>query len=140
MTLLPKVKLKAQVNFPACSRRRRDRRHQEQRRLPFDLDFGDFAPPVTGIDLSNQNTLLWDNTTGAYSLVPAVLFAGGISPSNISPLIDGTASPGAALTYSRGDHIHPVSWVVMTQAAYNADHARPGPALTSLSDDRPKSG
>lgn len=32
---------------------------------------------------------------------------GGPSPSDANPQMDGTAAPGTALTYARGDHVHP---------------------------------
>ena len=32
---------------------------------------------------------------------------GAPSPSNTTPLMDGSAVPGSATAYSRGDHIHP---------------------------------
>lgn len=32
---------------------------------------------------------------------------GGPSPSDTNPLMDGTADPGTAVTYSRSDHVHP---------------------------------
>ena len=33
--------------------------------------------------------------------------AGGASPSDLTPIVDGTAIPGVSALYSRGDHVHP---------------------------------
>jgi hypothetical protein len=98
-----------------------------------DLDYSDFAPAVVTLsDPANQNALLWNDITGAYSLVPISLFGGipeapndgqqyarqslgwsvvvsgsVILPSDAAPIMDGVAAPGVLTTYSRGDHVHP---------------------------------
>ena len=134
MALLPKVKLKALVSFPATvldgvgiDVAKSNGNYQ------FNLDFSDFAPPVAGVsDAAHQNALLWNSVTGQYILAPvSVIGAGGSVPeapvdgvqygrqsltwtpvvsgipSNTVPLVDGTGAPGVATAYSRGDHVHP---------------------------------
>ena len=52
-----------------------------------------------------------DNTTKAATtaFVGAALTAAAVpAPSGASPVMNGTAAPGVAATYSRGDHVHPV--------------------------------
>lgn len=46
--------------------------------------------------------------------------AGGATPSNTPPLMDGTASAGSALPYSRGDHVHPTDTTRASQADLTA--------------------
>jgi hypothetical protein len=136
MTLLPKVKLKAAVNFPASVL---DGTGIDVTKsngtYRFDLDFADFAPPVGSVtDAAHQNALLWNSVTGSYTLAPMALLSGGSlpdapntglqygrqslgwtpivipaipTPSAALPIMDGTATAGAAATYSRGDHVHP---------------------------------
>jgi hypothetical protein len=130
MTLLPKVKLKAQVNFPATVRDgtgidvvKANGSYQ------FDLDFSDFAPPVGSVsDAVHQNALLWNSVTGSYTLAPMALLSGGslpdapndgqqygrqslgwtaISSGGGAPLMNGVAAAGVAASYSRSDHVHP---------------------------------
>lgn len=76
MALLPKVKLKAVVSFPATV-------HdgvgidviKQNGAYQFDLDFSDFAPPVGDIaNPTHQNALLWDDLTNSYVLAPVSLF------------------------------------------------------------------
>lgn len=145
MALLPKVKLKALVSFPATvldgvgiDVAKNNGTYQ------FNLDFGDFAPPVSGVvDPTHQNVLLWNSNTQVYTLTPISLFGGGGgipdapndgvqygrqslawtpvvsggSPSNANPVMDGVAAPGVATAYSRGDHVHPTD---TTRAAVSA--------------------
>ena len=42
------------------------------------------------------------------------------SPSTSDPAMDGTASPGSADTYSRGDHVHPTD--MSRQAVIDSSH------------------
>ena len=78
--------------------------------------------------------MLWNSVTGAYTLAPMALLSGGslpdapndglqygrqslgwtqivipaaITPSGSLPVMNGIAAAGAAVTYSRGDHVHP---------------------------------
>jgi hypothetical protein len=136
VTLLPKIKLKAAVNFPATVL---DGTGIDVTKsngtYRFDLDFADFAPPVGSVtDAAHQNALLWNSVTGSYTLAPMTLLSGGslpdapntglqygrqslgwtqivipptISPSATLPVMDGTAIAGVATAYSRGDHVHP---------------------------------
>jgi hypothetical protein len=137
MALLPKVKLKAVVSFPATILDgtgidvvKANGTYQ------FDIAYDDFAPPVGGIsDPAHQNALLWNDITKQYVLAPVSLIGsggsvpeapndgvqygrqslawtpiasgGGGTPSNASPAMDGVAAPGVATAYSRGDHVHP---------------------------------
>ena len=135
MTLLPKVKLKSIVSFPATiidgagiDVTRSNGTYQ------FDLDYADFAPAVGSItDPDHQNALLWNDQTNSYALVPVTVVSagsgiseapsdgtvygrqnttwvatstGGGTPSTINPLMNGTAAPGVATAYSREDHVH----------------------------------
>ena len=136
MAILPKVKLKAIVSFPATIL---DGIGIDVARsngtYKFDLAFDDFAPPAGGVaDPTHQNALLWNNTTNQYTLVPISILAagggvpeapidgslygrknaswsvvpvGGGTPSNSNPQMDGVAAPGVQTTYARGDHVHP---------------------------------
>lgn len=44
---------------------------------------------------------------GAVTKQYADAIAGGSSPSNAPPLVNGIAAPGTSALYSRGDHVHP---------------------------------
>ena len=134
MTLLPKVKLKSIVSFPATILDgagvdvvRQNGSYQ------FNIAFEDFAPPVAGIsDAPHQNVLLWNNITNSYVLAPiSVVGSGGAvteapndgvqygrqsltwapivsgAPSNATPIVNGIAVPGSSTLYSRDDHVHP---------------------------------
>lgn len=80
MTLLPKVKLKSLVTFPATvldgvgiDAVKQNGNYQ------FNLDFGDFAPPVSSIppvDVNNLNALLWNQVSDSYLLSPISLLGG----------------------------------------------------------------
>ena len=137
MTILPTLKLKSLVTFPASIRDGVGIDVVKQNgSYQFNLDFGDFAPPTQGIsDPPHQNALIWNSLTGSYSLVPVTLFGvggsvpeapndgvqygrqnvgwtpiasgGGGTPSNTSPLMNSIAAAGPATAYSRGDHVHP---------------------------------
>ena len=134
MALLPKVKLKAIVSFPATildgvgvDAVRQNGSYQ------FNLAYDDFGPPIAGIsDPAHQNALLWNDITQQYSLVPVtVIGSGGAvpeapndgvqyarqslnwtplvgAPGNSNPLMDGVAAPGGATAFSRQDHVHPI--------------------------------
>lgn len=130
MTLIPKVKLKTIVSFPAAVYGGTGIAvRKENGSFYFDISFADFAPPVTGLlDPVHQNALIWNSVTGVYSLTPVTVFggAGGIPDSpadgnvygrlnaawakvsgNVAPLIDGVASAGVSNFHSRQDHVHP---------------------------------
>ena len=79
MTLLPKVKLKTVVAFPATAIGRTGIDVAKQNgNFYIDLAFGDFAPPVPGIpDPDNQNVLLWNKLSGLYTLTPIAFLGGG---------------------------------------------------------------
>jgi Pectate lyase superfamily protein len=113
MTDFPDVKLKALVSFPAAVNSGAGVDVVKQNgSYQFNLDFGDFAPPVAGLaDPAHQNALLWNNTTGQYALVPAsALTGGGVTPAAAVPLIEsGTGAVGVALKYAREDHVHPAA-------------------------------
>jgi hypothetical protein len=150
MALLPKVKLKTVVSFPAAVFGGAGIAvRQVNGQFYFDLDYTDFAPPVGGIaDPAHQNALLWNSVTNSYALAPvSLLGSGGAvpeapndgvqygrqsltwtpvvsggSPSNANPAMDGVAAPGASALYSRGDHVHP------TDTSRAAASALPVPA------------
>ena len=83
MALLPKIKIKVLVIFPASVRDgigvdlvKASGSYQ------FNLAYEDFAPPIGGVaDALHTNALLWNSITGAYTLVPvSVLATGGAVP------------------------------------------------------------
>ena len=83
MTLLPKVKLKAILSFPASILDGVGVDVVKQNgTYQFNIAFDDFAPPVGGVtDPSHQNVLLWNDVTLTYTLVPiGVAAAGGGVP------------------------------------------------------------
>ena len=41
------------------------------------------------------------------AFVMSAIGSSGLTPSSSDPIMDGTASPGTSLEYSRGDHVHP---------------------------------
>jgi hypothetical protein len=83
MTDLPTVKLKTLVSFPATVI---DGAGvdviKEGSTYRFDIAFGDFSPPVSGLsDPANQVALVWNIVTGSYVLAPVTLFGvGGTVP------------------------------------------------------------
>ena len=136
MTDFPDLKLKALVSFPAAVLDGAGIDVVKANgTFTFNLAFDDFAPPVAGIsDPTHQNALLWNNLTNQYVLAPVSVLSGGgavteapndgtqygrqslswtpivtstTTPSNTSPAMNGTAAPGVATAYSRGDHVHP---------------------------------
>lgn len=70
--LLPKVKLKSIVSFPAAVFGGMGIAVRKQNgKFYFDLDFHDFAPPVATLpDAANQNLLFFNSVSGAYTLAP----------------------------------------------------------------------
>jgi hypothetical protein len=76
MALLPKIKLKALVSFPAAVI---DGVGidivKSAGSFTFNLSYDDFLPPVAVLPTpSHQFGLVWNDTTGIYSLVPVTLF------------------------------------------------------------------
>jgi hypothetical protein len=157
MALLPKVKLKALVSFPATVI---DGMGVDITKTngsyKFDIAFDDFAPPVAGLqDAPHQCALLWNSITKAYVLCPvSIIGAGGSvpeapadgiqygrqsltwtpiatgsTPSNANPLMDGFAAPGTLGTFSRGDHIHPTdsSRAPIASPTFTGDPKAPTP-------------
>jgi hypothetical protein len=79
MAILPKLKIKAVISFPASVL---DGvgidvvKHNGT--FQFNIAFDDFMPPASGIsDAAHSNALLWNNVTGQYTLVPVSLLAAG---------------------------------------------------------------
>ena len=113
MALLPKVKLKALVSFPASVLDGNGVDVVKQNgTYQFNLAFDDFAPPSSGLtDPNHQNVLVWNNITGKYDLVPAAFFlpAGGapVPADTVSPVEAGIGLVGTSLKYARQDHVHP---------------------------------
>jgi len=95
MALLPKVRLKAVVNFPATIRdgtgidvTKEDGHYQ------LDLAYDDFAPAVPSItDPTNQTILIWNASTEAYTLVPISEFGVGVGTGDV-------VGPGGAVNNS----------------------------------------
>ena len=84
--LLPKVKLKTLVSFPsnAVGGEGVDVVKQSGN-FVINLDFGDFAPPVSQLPAGSFNVLLWDNFSGKYVLAPVgTLIGQGISDDAVS--------------------------------------------------------
>lgn len=109
MTDFPDLKIKALVSFPAAVFGGAGIAvRNENGQFYFDIDFSDFAPPVTGLtDRANQNVLIWNSITGVYSLTPVQVAVDVPAPSDTNPLMDGVAAPGILIPYARGDHVHP---------------------------------
>ena len=79
MTDFPNLKIKALVNFPATAVGGAGIDVEKVNgNFVVDLDYADFAPPVSGIsDLTHQNILLWNSLTDQYALTPVSLFGAG---------------------------------------------------------------
>jgi hypothetical protein len=144
MTLLPKVKLKAAVNFPATVL---DGTGIDVTKsngtYRFDLDFGDFAPPVASLpDATHQHALVWNSLTGAYLLAPVSVFSGTVTDAPLdskvygrlngtwvnawnSPTLTGTP---AAPTPSPGDNDTSIATTAFVTAAIAAIGAGAVPA------------
>lgn len=82
MTLLPKVKLKALVSFPASVTGDAGIEVTSNAgAYTLALAYKDFAPPVNTSDPTHQNALVWNDLTGQYTLVSiATIAAGGGVP------------------------------------------------------------
>ena len=160
MALLPKVKLKALVSFPATVIDGTGIDVVKQNgTYQFDLDFGDFAPPVAGIsDATHQCALLWNSVTNSYVLAPVSLLGSGGAvpeapndgsqygrqsltwtkvvsggtPSSTPPLMDGVAAPGVSATYSRGDHVHPSDTAKADKTYVDAQNALKAPIASPV--------
>lgn len=65
---------------------------------------------------------------------------GGASPSDASPLMDGTAAPGTSAAYARGDHVHPADTSKLNVDGGNASQTgfelflNDGPIILDTSD------
>lgn len=70
---------------------------------------------------------------GAVTKQYADAIAGGASPSNASPLINGTAAPGTSALYSRGDHVHPTD--TTRYAASNPSGYQTAAQVTALASN-----
>src|SRR5262245_14485816 len=82
MALLPKVKLKAVVSFPAVIN---DGIGidvvKENGAYQFNIAYDDFAPPVSSVsDPTHQYALLWNSLTQEYALAPFPLLGSGGTP------------------------------------------------------------
>ena len=66
------------------------------------------SPTFTGVPAA-PTAAAGTNTTqiATTAFVQSALGASVPSPSDTNPVINGTASPGSATTWSRGDHVHP---------------------------------
>src|SRR6185369_14458024 len=121
--LLPKVKLKAIVSFPAnildgigVDVVKANGSYQ------FNLAYDDFAPPVSGSNLpdaAHLTSLLWNSTTDSYVLTPISLLGGQGGVAN--PLMDGIVQPGTALAFSHEDHRHPTDTTLVSKSANLSD-------------------
>ena len=79
MAILPKLKIKAVISFPATVLDGVGIDVIKQNgTFQFNIAFDDFLPPATGIaDAAHSNALLWNSATGVYTLVPVSLLAAG---------------------------------------------------------------
>ena len=110
MTDFPDLKIKMLVSFPATIIDGTGVDVVKQNGgYQFNLDFGDFAPPVSSVaDPTNQNALLWNAITNQYVLAPVSILSSTVSPATAIPLPNATPGlPGGSLNYAREDHVHP---------------------------------
>jgi hypothetical protein len=113
MALLPKIKVKSLVSFPAAVYGGAGIAvRKENGNFYFDLDFSQY-PSVASIpsaDLPNTNVLTFNVASKAYLLAP---YGGGggstILPATALPLVEsGAGAVGTSVKYAREDHVHPV--------------------------------
>lgn len=81
------------------------------------------ATPADGDNSARiANTLFVNN---------AIALVGGLTPSNATPLVNGTASAGVLLQASRADHVHPVdtSRAPLASPAFTGNPTAPTPTL-----------
>jgi len=64
------------------------------------------SPALTGIPTGPTATV-GTNTTQLATTAFVLANASSVAPSNVNPLMDGTAASGVSALYSRGDHVHP---------------------------------
>lgn len=132
MTDFPQLKMRAVVNFPAQSYGRVGITVTKTAGAFYtDLDYSKFMPPIITLpgDTTNFYSLVWNSSTNVYELCPLAL-SGGTSPSNVNPLMDGVAAPGASAFFSRGDHVHPtdISRAPVNNPNLTGDPQAPTPA------------
>ncbi|MET3995052.1 hypothetical protein ABID65_006718 [Bradyrhizobium sp. S3.9.2] len=110
MALLPKVKLKALLSFPAAVYGGAGIAvRKENGKYYFDLDFNDF-PVISALPPVATNALIFDPATGQYAQIPIAILTGGAAPATANPLIEsGTGAVGVSAKYAREDHVHPAS-------------------------------
>lgn len=166
MALLPKVKLKTVVSFPASVYGGTGIDVTKANgALTVDLDYSDFGT-ISSLPTSPTNNILtYDTQTNAFVMVPSHLLGGGVSgiadapndgtqygrqsaawtpisatrmPSDTLPFMDGVAAAGTSLLYSRGDHVHPTDTTRAPLASPNFIGAPAGPTPTPASDSSTK--
>lgn len=83
------------------------------------------TPGATGAQGPKGDTGL-TGTTGAQGPVGAPQ-----TPSDVNPLVNGTAAPGVSVLYSRGDHIHPTDTTraALASPTFTGDPKAPTPAV-----------
>jgi len=89
------------------------------------------SPALTGVPTAPTASLGTNSTqiaTTAFVLANAGSGGGGI-PSDTLPLMDGVASAGVAVEYSRGDHIHPLptGFAPLASPAFTGNPTAPTP-------------
>lgn len=94
MALLPKVKLKSLVSFPATALGRTGIDVSKQNgNYYLDLDYSKFAP-VASLPAANQHLLVYDSALQTYVLVPPSVLGGGISDAPLDSKVYGRQSAG----------------------------------------------
>lgn len=135
MALLPKVKLKSVVSFPAHVNGGNGIDVEKQNgTYTIDLDYSEFGLTSELPTSTTSRILTYDTATNRYVMMPTILLGGagigeapadhviygrkdggwtpagaggGGTPSNTNPIMAGVAAPGVATAYARGDHVHP---------------------------------
>src|SRR5262252_4479611 len=71
-----------------------------------------------------------DNSIATTAFVKTAVAAGGPAASTANPLMDGAAAPGVAVTYARGDHVHPsdTTRAPVNNPVFTGDPQAPTPA------------